>query len=41
MFYAIDTNFNGILDEDEYLQFLCAYGGAESKDAHRFQKKTL
>lgn len=41
MFYAIDTNLNGILDEDEYSEFLCAYGGADIKDALRFQKKTL
>lgn len=41
MFYAIDTNTNNVLDEDEYLEFLCAYGGAELKDANRFQKKSL
>ena len=40
MFYAIDTDLNNSLSQDEYNQFLYAHGGCDNKDATKYQKKS-
>lgn len=40
MFYAIDTDFNNNLSQDQYNQFLYAHGGCENKDALKYQKRS-
>jgi hypothetical protein len=40
MFYAIDTDLNNNLSQDEYDEFLWAHGGCNNQDASRFQKKS-
>jgi hypothetical protein len=40
MFYTIDTSLNGMIEEDEYLEFSIAYGGcSDTKQIRRFQNK--
>ena len=39
MFYAIDTDFNNNLSQDQYDQFLWAHGGCNHDQANKFQKK--
>lgn len=41
MFYAIDTSLNGLISQDEFLEFSIAYGGCtDAKEIRKFQNKT-